>query len=194
MQQRGELNYGERISYAFGQSIGLYRGLDFWSHTGSWAGFRTILLRFPEQRFAVVILSNLSSYNPSDEARAIADIYLDDLLGPRAQDGDAAGANGGPAEPQSYPAGDLNDYLGEFYSEELDTSYWLSVRDGTLVAHHRRHGDIELLPLLRDEFRSNQWFVPSLEFDRDERDRVIAFRITQGRSRNMRFALRGSGR
>ena len=278
MQQRGELNDGERISYAFGQSIGLYRGLDFWSHTGSWAGFRTILLRFPEQRFAVVILSNLGSYNPGDEARAIADIYLDDLLEPRVQDGDAAGADGGPAvsvgvdlldeytgiyrlgpgwlvtitrdgealmaqataearfpmravsekeffveaygasmtfgrggagdvdhlayrdihapriESQSYPARDLNDYLGEFYSEELDTSYWLSVRDGTLVAHHRRHGDIELLPLVRDEFRGNQWFVPSLEFDRDERDRVIAFRITQGRSRNMRFALRGSGR
>ena len=97
-------------------------------------------------------------------------------------------------DDESHRAGDLNDYVGEFYSAELDTSYWLAIREGALVAHHRRHGDIELTPLLRDEFRGNQWFIPVLEFDRDQREQVIEFRITQGRSRNMRFERRDENR
>ena len=278
MQRRGVLNDGEEISYAFGQSVGEYRGLETWSHSGSWAGFRTILLRFPAQRFGVVILSNVGGYNPTPVASAVADVYLDDLMEPRAQDGDTPAVDKRPAvmvsadlldeytgiyrlgpgwlvtvtragealaaqatsEPrfpmravsereffveaygasmtfgrgvegkvdhltyrgihalrvdaQSHPAGELSDYVGEFYSEELDTSYWLAVRDGALVAHHRRHGDIELTPLLRDEFRGNQWFIPVVEFDRDEREDVIGFRITQGRSRNMRFERRDENR
>ena len=97
-------------------------------------------------------------------------------------------------EIDSQDSDDLSDYVGEFYSEELDTSYWLSVLDGTLVAHHRRHGDIELLPVMRDEFRGDQWFVPSVEFDRDDLGRVTGLRISQGRSRNMKFRRRGAGR
>jgi hypothetical protein len=92
------------------------------------------------------------------------------------------------------PLDRLDEYEGEFYSEELDTTYRLSVRDGVLVAHHRRHGDVDLTPVLRDEFRGSQWFIPSLEFDRGDRGEVTGFRITQGRSRNLRFEARGRTR
>lgn len=80
--QRGVLNSGDTISYAFGQGIGSHRGLRTVSHGGSWAGFRTYLLRFPEQRCAVIVLSNLSSFDPTLLANRVADVYLADALEP----------------------------------------------------------------------------------------------------------------
>jgi len=273
MQQRGVLNDGEVIAYAFGQGAGEYRGLETWGHTGSWAGSRTVVTRFPEQDFGVVILSNLATYNPSPKAQAIADLYLGDLLEPmagaeaatpsqrpvvavdtglldeytglyglgpgvwvtveRLGEGltvqiageprqsatavsdreffveaysvavtfgrDALGAVDnftwdGTEAPRVAARGkveDLSEYVGEYYSGELDTSYRFSVHDGTLVANHRRHEEIELTPMFLDGFRGSTWFFGTVEFDRDEAGRVVAVRITQGRSRNMKFERRG---
>ena len=189
MQQRGVLNNDELIGYAFGQSESEYRGLELWSHTGSWAGYRTVLLRFPEQRFDVVVLSNLGSYNPSLAAHDVVDLYLGDLLEPSIED-DTTPAPEEPSPPAP-EVGDLRNYEGEYYSEELATSYWVRLRDESLVAHHRRHGDIELTPVGNDEFRSDVWFMGSVEFDRDGKGRVSGLRVSQPRSRNMRFARRG---
>src|SRR4029077_202975 len=58
MQEQGKLNSGETINYAFGLVIGKYRGLKTIGHGGADAGYRSNILRFPEQRFAVAILSN----------------------------------------------------------------------------------------------------------------------------------------
>ena len=78
MNLKGILNKGDTISYAMGQGIGVYKGLKFISHGGADAGYRTSLVRFPDQKFSVNILSNLASFNPSGMALKIADIYLKD--------------------------------------------------------------------------------------------------------------------
>ena len=111
MQQQGVLNSGEEINYAFGQSKGVYRGLELWSHSGSWAGFRTVVMRFPEQRFAVVILANLGGYNPTASAFAIADLYLEDFLEPT-PDGEALEADETPTV--SVSVGLLASYTGTY--------------------------------------------------------------------------------
>src|SRR5688572_27627274 len=80
MQQEGTLNSGKKISYAFALSIGPYRGLNTIGHGGGDAGFRSFAFWFPEQRFGVVVLSNLGSFNPQQLAARIADIYLADKL------------------------------------------------------------------------------------------------------------------
>ena len=82
MHERGVLNSVERISYAFGLSIEEYKGLRTASHSGSWAGFRSHLTHFPEQRFGVVVLSNLGSIDTGRLARQVADIYLADQMVP----------------------------------------------------------------------------------------------------------------
>ena len=76
MQERGVLNDGKMISYAFGLDIGEYRGLKTIDHDGYDAGFRSVLLWFPEQRFTVVMLSNNGIIDPAKTARRIADVYL----------------------------------------------------------------------------------------------------------------------
>jgi len=80
MEQQGVLNSGEKIDYAFGLAIGEYRGLKTISHSGGDAGFRSHLLLFPDQRFAVAVLSNCGSMNPAQLARQTAEVYLRGLL------------------------------------------------------------------------------------------------------------------
>jgi CubicO group peptidase (beta-lactamase class C family) len=77
------LNDGSPNNYAFGISVGEYRGQQTLSHSGGWASFSTFALHFPAQKTGVVILAN-TSMNSSAVAFRIADIFLDAVLGPRA--------------------------------------------------------------------------------------------------------------
>jgi len=82
MHQSGQLNSGRPVPYAFGLAFGEYRGLRTSSHGGSWANFRTHFLRFPEQHFTVMVLSNLASFNPGERCYRVADLYLADHMSP----------------------------------------------------------------------------------------------------------------
>lgn len=80
MLQRGVLNDGEPLDYAFGLVWGEYRALTTIGHSGSDAGYRTNLQRFPDQHFSVACLCNRSDANPSGMLEGIADIYLEKEL------------------------------------------------------------------------------------------------------------------
>ena len=80
MEDRGVLTSGDSIAYAFGQVISAYRGLRTISHTGSWGGFRTILLRFPDQELSIILLSNTTEVYSQGLAFQIADSYLGELM------------------------------------------------------------------------------------------------------------------
>jgi CubicO group peptidase (beta-lactamase class C family) len=80
MEERGVLNKGDTLGYAFGQGFDQYRGVKTISHGGADAGYRTHLVRFPDQNISIAVLSNLGSFNPGGLANKIADIYLKDHL------------------------------------------------------------------------------------------------------------------
>jgi CubicO group peptidase (beta-lactamase class C family) len=82
LQTRGTLNNGKQISYALGLELGTYRGLPIVEHSGALFGYRTELLRFPEQHFTVVCLCNLSSAPDTNIARKVAGVYLEKSLQP----------------------------------------------------------------------------------------------------------------
>ena len=73
MHTLGVLNNGKQIAYALGLEIGTYRGLPIVEHGGALFGYRTEILRFPEQRFTVLCLCNLSSADPSAFSRKVSD-------------------------------------------------------------------------------------------------------------------------
>ena len=76
MHRRGKLNNGKTITYASGLVVSEYRGVPEVSHTGSTAGYRAFLARYPKQRLQVAVLTNVSSISPN-EGHRIADIFLD---------------------------------------------------------------------------------------------------------------------
>jgi CubicO group peptidase (beta-lactamase class C family) len=76
MRERGVLASGDTLPYAFAIVKGEHRGRTTWSHGGADAGFRSMVLHFPEEGLGVVVLSNLASFNPGRLAAAVADVYL----------------------------------------------------------------------------------------------------------------------
>jgi CubicO group peptidase (beta-lactamase class C family) len=80
LQTTGALANGEKIDYAWGLVVSDYKGLKVVEHGGSWVGFRASIVRFPEQRFSVVVLANLETIDPTGLAFKVADIYLADRL------------------------------------------------------------------------------------------------------------------
>ncbi len=79
-QQPGRFGDGRAHDYAFGLRIADYKGVREVGHSGSTAGYRAHLVRYPDQRVSVAVLCNASSARAGDYAHAVADVYLKDHL------------------------------------------------------------------------------------------------------------------
>ena len=78
MQATGELNDKTLQNYAAGLFISNYKGYKTVGHGGADAGYRSNIIRFPDEHFSVVILANLASINPSLLSYKVADLFLKD--------------------------------------------------------------------------------------------------------------------
>jgi CubicO group peptidase (beta-lactamase class C family) len=76
MLERGKLNNGEQLDYAFGLVLEKYKGLPTVGHGGADAGYRSDMTRFPEQHFSVAVLCNSAEANPGTLVNQVADIVL----------------------------------------------------------------------------------------------------------------------
>lgn len=94
-------------------------------------------------------------------------------------------------ESQMRPPSDLAEYVGDYDSEELGTSYRVVLKDGALQMQHRRRGTIPLKWLWREEFGSPDAYFGSVEFQRDGAGQVTGLLVNGSpRSRNIRFLKR----
>jgi CubicO group peptidase (beta-lactamase class C family) len=80
----------------------------------------------------------------------------------------------------------LADFAGSYYSEELDTTYRLTVEDGRLTITDRNEQKIALTPTFRDAFTGRF----QSEFSRDVQGRVAGFVVHAGRIRHVKFVRR----
>ena len=256
--------------YAFGLRSSQYGGMRVITHGGDGSGFKTNLIRFPEQRLSVICLCNARNINANRLAYQVANIYLADQLkqyvdsqkaipapspvtlsaeelttktgiywNPVNEDRwtlslregklvDLGGAvllplsnqrfqvvgqrrelifetppQGGrplrlrqidegskPAIYEAVPAmtptpAQLNEYAGNYYSEELNVTYTLFVEGGKLVLRRRRSKDMPFDPAFTDAFRRDDFGL--LRFTRNRQNRVSGFLLTAGRVRRLRF-------
>jgi hypothetical protein len=70
------LNDGEKVEYASGLVMGTYRGLATVDHGGMDAGYRSDMIRFPDQHFTVACLCNSNAADPNQLTRKVAELYL----------------------------------------------------------------------------------------------------------------------
>jgi CubicO group peptidase (beta-lactamase class C family) len=127
--QRGVLDSGETIDYAFGITHGTYRGLATVGHGGSDAGYRSAFLRFPDQRFGVAALCNIASANPSELTRRVADVYLENALEP------VAAAEADIDEPEVALAAErLSALAGLYWNADDLVARRFEVNEGRLYA------------------------------------------------------------
>lgn len=67
-----------KLGYGFGWFIGDYRGLRTIYHGGNTVGFTSVIRRFPEQKFAVIVLTNRNAASLAEIVNKIEDMYLFD--------------------------------------------------------------------------------------------------------------------
>jgi CubicO group peptidase (beta-lactamase class C family) len=181
---RTKLNNGEEISYGFGLVNGEYKGLKTVAHGGGFMGFRTEMIRFPEQRFTVICLCNNSTVNPGALARRVADIFLADQVKPV-----EAGSNNAPAsparpQPLTLTAEQMTEYVGTYHSEELDTIYRVVFEDSRLSIKQRNTFRGNLFSQAKDEFRL---LGATFNFERNNQGKITGFKLNGGRARGIQF-------
>lgn len=125
LQTPGVLNNGNEISYAMGLDLGNYRGLPIVEHGGALFGYRTELLRFPEQNFTVICLCNIENAVPPDLARKVADLYLADMLQPGA-------SILNPSIKANFP--DPATFSGKYLDPRTHLTYTFTASNGNLIA------------------------------------------------------------
>ena len=164
----GVLNSGEEITYALGLNVSTNRGLRTVSHSGSWVGFNTYAIRYPDQRFSVVAFSN-GSRSPGRLVSQVADLYLADQFtqaAPQRPDGRQPSRRPRqvPAElqPISLLASQVQEYSGFYYSDELDAYAVLSPEEGALTMRLGMHSGV-MTAFPSGAFR---WRRMSIEFVR----------------------------
>jgi CubicO group peptidase (beta-lactamase class C family) len=72
----GRFNDGRAHGYALGLMVGTRHGLREVFHSGSTAGYRAHLTRFPDRDLSVAVLCNVSSGNATQYTNAVAELFL----------------------------------------------------------------------------------------------------------------------
>jgi CubicO group peptidase (beta-lactamase class C family) len=88
MIETGALNNKEKINYAYGLEVSHNNGITNIAHDGGWAGFRTMISNFPDQKLAIILLSNDGNFDVYTNTNAIAKLFLKDKIqsGPKRED------------------------------------------------------------------------------------------------------------
>jgi CubicO group peptidase (beta-lactamase class C family) len=151
LQERGKLNDGELLDYAAGLDIGKYRGLNTVDHGGADAGYRSDMIRFPDQHFTVACLCNLASANPSDLARKVAEVYL----GAQMQPAETAHASD-DAKPITLTPAQMQAKAGVYVNvKDPDDLVRWAVKDGKLnVGEIGEDQSYDVKPIGEDEFHA----------------------------------------
>jgi CubicO group peptidase (beta-lactamase class C family) len=89
-------------------------------------------------------------------------------------------------------AGQLNEFAGNYYSEELDTTYRMSIEQGRLFVIDSKNEKEPLTSTIRDSFAIISG--PQFEFSRDAAGKVSGFGVHAGRIRNVRFSKSADSR
>ncbi len=135
MRKTATLNDKTPQTYASGLVLSNYRGYRTEGHAGADAGYRSHLLRFPEEHFSVIIFANFANANPSMLSFKVADLFLKDK-------------NPTPtivATDTSIVKG----WAGEYFDATTQTSVKLDYRMGRLT-----NGPTELVPMSNSAFNA----------------------------------------
>ena len=133
MQTRMVLRNGRRITYALGLEVSTYDGVPEVSHSGSTAGYRTFLARYPGQHVSVAVLCNVGIANPVLYGHRVADLLLEK---PK-----AAAQSGAPAV--TLTAAQVARWAGTYVNPRTDRVYNLVARGGALVNEDAPRAPIE---------------------------------------------------
>jgi len=175
MTEDTRLTDGQPVHYALALALGPVNGDAAISHTGSTAGYRAFIGRFPGQDLSIVTLCNAATVNNGIQSAKLEAIFSKTAKLQL------------PPEPKPQPASewqpsnqDLADLTGPFHSEEVRGELTATLVSGALVLASPSGRTIPLRPLTQGKFISldGVWRVEA------SHDALV---LTNDRSRNIRF-------
>ena len=268
LQTPGRLGSGEPLEYGLGLEISQDHGRRLVSHSGSTAGYKAWLARYPDQKISIALMCNNGGVDPVAMGEGIAeqavlaaghapaqadvsapqavaaaqapgdltpyqglfrDLVSGDLIRLTAAGGQLTLTRGGsqvliPLGENRFEAADggviafarpgatgftltkagvtrtfaavrptaadeavLGDYVGTYYSAELDTRITVARQGETLVMRQRFAVEWPLTPSFADAFTTRLRGVTTFVFDRDAGGRVTGFHAWAGGARNIVF-------
>ena len=128
-QQVGKFSDGRAHEYAFGLYNRNYKGVRQVDHSGSTAGYRADLARYPDQHLSVAVLCNVTSGNATQAGRAVADLFLGLPAEASAKAGDRLKAPAQPVATYTLTAADLDRLAGLY--RHTTTGVPLTISRGT---------------------------------------------------------------
>lgn len=187
METPGTLKNGKNIEYGFGLNVGTFYGLKLISHGGSFVGFRSYYMRFPEQRFSIVVLANQGPFPDYEIARDIAILYLKDLIKEPLDKKQRTYRDREALEHSKriqLKQDQLEEYAGIYHSEELDVSYVLYSDGNNLIMRVGRYYTTPLECNKTDEFK---WSFRDLSFTRNQAGDISGFLLHENPIRGLEF-------
>lgn len=142
--------------YGLGLFISQQGSIKVVEHNGRDAGYRSHLIRVPNQNLSIALLCNVALPNVRTPAaqtwtlvRDVAALYLGATLLPLPPQAPLPGATPGPTP--SNP----DEFTGQFYSDELDVTYTLSLNGTAVQVTREKYATVTLSPLIdADTFKT----------------------------------------
>lgn len=178
----GHFTDGTPLEYGLGLFVHNYRGARNINHSGSTAGYRAHLNRFPDSRTSVAVLCNGSNGDATRSANHVSDVFLGDRLKPAAATASAARPPAALNPPPS--ASQLGALTGNYWSDEAETMLIAAVENSDLVLKRRPDGVIKLTAIGPDKFRGS---IGTVTFIRNASGAVEALSLNQDRVWDLRF-------
>ncbi len=177
--------------YGLGLFIRTEQGRLIVEHDGLDPGYRSHLIRYPDQKLAVALLGNVQlppSILTGDLVRRVAAVYLNDASA-------AAPPKSMPPAPPALAPADLTDYPGQYYSDEVDNVCEVVLDGSSIVMAHRKYDPATLTAVATDTFTMENFSVvlplATVQFSRDAKGKIDGFyiddRIGEDRLRHFRF-------
>jgi CubicO group peptidase (beta-lactamase class C family) len=191
MHVRGRLTSGDTISYALGLFVDQYRGVRRVQHSGSTAGYRAYLVRFPDRGLSIAVLCNAANAAPGTYVNRLTDSLLVGVLAAAQRGSSASDAADTTSLPDWSPSPrDLEAYVGEYRSEDVASTLHVRVDSGAVVVEIAPGKEFVLRPRSPDQFSG---LVRGIRFVRDASGRVIELHTSSSRAYDVAWTrLRGA--
>ena len=143
------IQWGSPVGYALGLAIGPINGDKAISHTGSTAGYRAFLGRFPDQKLSIATLCNSATVD-----NGLQSAGLEEVFSPSARAQPIPPPKSETTSEWQPSAEDLAGLSGRFQSDEAGVTLEVKPIAGTMTLVSPSGRTIALRPLTRDHFIS----------------------------------------
>ncbi len=147
----GRLNNGDKLVYASGLGVKKYKGLEMHHHSGSYVGYKSEIIRFPEAQFTVIVLANRMDVDPAKMANKVADLFLENKYMAANKKQPTASKN--ISKPISLTAKELGAFEGDYWSSNNKSTIRLEVQNNTLTYIKNNRRSTKTLPIAKHKFQ-----------------------------------------